>query len=287
MAAGQRLSGGRLYLSIGAPLYLRVDPASGGLVQPDTANPSDPNASTTFDWMEFALDASGFHGNTTCVDQFGLPITLLVRDASGFTVGPVGLKGRRSDLLREYQNAGLGDFASLMDPGGKRITAPGHAPLGPITRHFDAYIKSMWAKYRQEPLILTPDEGTFTGRVDSLGRMVFTREGDPCSYLIRTMPTTMDAFRCDGPLAQGNGVERVLGAQVAALINRHRLEAPGDWRDAGEDYNALPSNAYAQFWHERGLKNKAYGFPYDDVNDQATLVYSAHPEEVLVEFRID
>jgi hypothetical protein len=49
MAAGQRLSGGRLYLSIGAPLYLRVDPASGGLVQPDTANPSDPNASTTFD----------------------------------------------------------------------------------------------------------------------------------------------------------------------------------------------------------------------------------------------
>lgn len=287
IAAGQTLSGGRLYLSIGAPLHLRVDPATGGLVQPDLANPSDPNAGTTFDWVEFALDASGFHGNTTCVDQFGLPIILRVRDASGTTQGPVGLAGRRSDLLREFQANAPAGFSGLADPAGKRITAPGHAQPGTLPRHFDAYIKAMWDKYRRDPLVLTPDQGTFTGRVDALGRMVFTREGDPCPYLIRTMPTTLDAFRCDGPLAEGNSVERVLGAQIAALINRHRLESPAGWRDAGEYYQDLPSNGYARFWHERGLGNKAYGFPYDDVNDQATLVYSAHPEEIVIEFRID
>ena len=33
--AGQNLASGRLYLSLGAPLFLRVDPATGGLVQPD------------------------------------------------------------------------------------------------------------------------------------------------------------------------------------------------------------------------------------------------------------
>ncbi|HLO66425.1 MAG TPA: glycoside hydrolase family 64 protein [Holophaga sp.] len=284
---GRLLRGARLYLSVGAPLWLRVDPVTGGLVQPDMNNPEDPNASTVFDWMEFALDGSGFHGNTTCVDQFGLPITLEVVEASGAKAGPVGIARRRSDILAAYRDAMPSAFAALADAGGLRILAPGHATQGPLTTYLDGYIRAMWERYRSEPLVLTPDEGTFTGRVDGQGRLVFTREGDACTYVIPRMPTTREAWRCDGPLTEGNATERVLGALLGALINRHTLEAPLSWRDEEADYDASPANSYAAFWHAEGIGGKAYGFAYDDVNDRSTLVNAADPLEVRVAFRID
>ncbi|BDU72742.1 glycoside hydrolase family 64 protein [Mesoterricola silvestris] len=279
------LRGGRIYLSVGAPLRLRVDPATGGLVQPDPANGEDPNGRTLFDWVEFALDRTGLYANTTCVDQFGLPITLEARDRDGTSAGPVGLEARRSDLVRDFAAAVPGPFRALV--GDLRITAPGHAPEGPLRRHLDAYIRAMWERYRREPLVLTPDEGTFTGRVEPGGLFVFTRPGDPERYLIRAMPTTPEAFRCDGPLAQGCTLERVLGAQIAAMLNRHILETPSAWRDPSRYYAAEPANAYARFWHLRSLGGKAYAFPYDDVNDQAPLIHAAHPQELRIGFRVD
>ncbi len=282
----RELRGARLYLSVGQPLWLRVDEATGGLVQPDVTNPSDPNADTTFDWMEFALDGSGFHGNTTCVDQFGLPITLEVVEGSGATAGPVGLARRRSDILDAWREKLPAAFADLEDRG-LRIMAPGHVTKGPLTTYLDRYIRDMWDRYRREPLVLTPDEGTFTGRVDELGRLVFRREGDPCAYVIRRMPTTREAWRCDGPLTEGNATERVLGALLGAMINRHTLERPLNWREDGDDYDASPANSYAAFWHAEGIGGKAYGFAYDDVNDRSTLVNAADPRIVRIAFRID
>ncbi len=279
------LRGGRIYLSIGAPLWLRVDPATGGLVQPDPGNGEDPNRHTLFDWAEFALGPSGLHANTTCVDQFGIPITLRARGRDGMEAGPVGLDGRRSDLMRDFKAAVPAPFRSLVQD--LRITAPGHAPEGPLYRHLDAYIRTMWDRYRSQPLVLTPDEGTFTGRVEPGGVLVFTRAGDPERHLIHAMPTTLEAFRCDGPLARGTTTERVLGAQLAAMLNRHVLETPMKWRDAAGYYASVPANAYARFWHQRGLGGKAYGFPYDDVNDQATLIHVAEPVELAMGFRID
>jgi len=265
----------------------RVDPATGGLVQPDLSNPSDPNAGTTFDWMEFALDDSGFHGNTTCVDQFGLPITLQAVDRGGTPTQKVGLPQRRSDLLRAFRSAVPTAFQGLVSEGGLRITSPGHASSGPLATYLDDYIRAMWRRYRTEPLVLTPEEGTFTGRVDTIGRLVFRREGDPCPYVIKAMPTTLEAFRCDGPLSSGNSLERVLGAQIGAMLNRHLLDQPSLWRNALVNYESSPSNSYAEFWHRQGLGRKAYGFAYDDVNDEATLIYSADPEEIRIGFRID
>jgi len=282
---GPDLRGGRIYLSIGAPLWLRVDAATGGLVQPDPDNGEDPNRHTLFDWAEFALDRSGLHANTTCVDQFGLPLTLRVRGRDGTVAGPVGLAGSRSDLMRDFKATVPPAFRRLVQD--LRICAPGHAPEGPLRRHLDGYIREMWERYRREPLVLTPDQGTFTGHVEPGGVLVFTRPGDPERHLIRAMPTTLEAFRCDGPLAQGTALEKVLGAQLAAMLNRHILETPSRWRDASSYYAAGPANAYARFWHQRGLGGKAYGFPYDDVNDQATLIHAADPEELDIGFRID
>jgi hypothetical protein len=287
MDPGPGVAGGRLYLSIGAPLLLRVEPATGALVQPDPANPTDPNAAILFDWVEFTLDATGFHGNTTCVDQFALPITLEALDGAGGSTGQVGLLERRTDLLRSYLAEVPPAFGALADPRGLRILAPGHAPPGPLRAWLAPYLQEQWERYRTEPLVLTPDEGTFTGWVQPGGQLTFTRPGDPETYSIQAMPTTLETFRCDGVLAQGSPLDKVLGAQVGALLNRHLLERPLDWRSAGFFYQAGPCNAYAAFWHRHGLDHLAYGFPYDDVAGQATLVHLANPAQLRIGFRVD
>jgi len=264
-----------------------VDPTSGGLVQPNPRNPSDPNAGLLFDWVEFAMDPTGFYGNTTCVDQFGLPITLGVTDRSGATAGPVGLPERRSDLFAAFLAETAAPFRSLVAADHLRIGTPGQATTGPLATFLDSYLRTLWDLHRTSPMVLTPDEGRFTGLVDKADRLVFTREGDPARYLIPARPTTAEAIRCDGPLASGNPLERVLGAQLAALINRHLLQDPLAWRRAALYYRTDPFNDYAAFWHRHGLGGKAYGFPYDDVNDQATLIHAGEPAEIRIGFRID
>lgn len=288
---GLRIDSGRIYLSVGAPVWLRVDETTGEFVQPDPANPADPNAPILYDWIEFALDASGFHGNTTCVDQFGLPISLSVSDRRdpGRFLGPVGLEESRTELFRAWQREVPEPFRSLATPDGHRILAPGHAPAraqGAFKHHFQTYLAKLWQRYRTHPLILTPDEGTFSGRVDKAGRLVCTRTGDDAHYLITAMPTSTEVFLCDGVLAQGTGLEKVLGAQFAALVNRH-VEDPLTWRDATGYYRQAPSNLYARFWHRHGLDGKAYGFAYDDVNDQSSSLATAEPLEIRVAFRWD
>jgi len=289
---GQTLRSGRIYLSAGAPLYLRVDEATGGLVQPDPANPSDPNRSIRFDWIEFTLDGSGFHGNTTSVDQFGLPLALTVFDASdpGRPLGPVGLSESRSALFAQYRAEAPPAFQALADAGDLRILAPAHGafgPDGPGRDYLQGYIDQMWDEYRSRPLVLTPDEGRFTGTVDGQDRIVFTRDGTSETSVIQGKPTTQEAFLCNGVLARGSAAERVLGAQIAALLNRHLLEAPLAWRRAGSYYRHGPCNSYAEFWHRHGLGRRAYGFAYDDVNDQSPSLYAASPAEIRIAYRVD
>jgi hypothetical protein len=288
----QAVDSGRIYLSIGSPLFLRVDEITGGLVQPDPANPTDPNRNIPFDWIELAIDGAGFHGNTTCVDQFGLPMVMTVFDRADpkRAVGRVGFAESRSALFKAYRASLPAAFAALADPQDLRILAPAHGGFGaagPDRDYLQGYIDQMWVKYRLEPLVLTPDEGTFTGRVDPQGRIVFTRDGDDSQYVIQGKPSSLEAFLGNGVLAQGNGIEKVLGAQLAAMLNRHVLEAPLSWRVAADYYRREPCNRYAQFWHEHGLNQRAYGFSYDDVNDQSPSLATAQPLEIRITYRWD
>ena len=288
---GLRVDGGRIYLSVGKPTYLRVDEATGGLVEPDPANPEDPNGPLCYDWIEFALDAAGFHGNPTCVDQFGLPVTLAVTDRRrpGLALGPVGIARSRAEVLRAWETELPEPFRSLEDPAGRRILAPAHAPGfqdGPLKEHFARRVADLWRSARTVPLVLTPEEGRFTGRVGADDRLVFTREGRPEVFVIDGPPSSAEVFRCDGVLARGNGTERVLGAQLGALLNRNVAD-PLAWRDATSYYLASPCNRYARFWHEQSLDGKAYGFAYDDVNDQSPSLATAEPAEITVTVRWD
>ncbi|MDR3671551.1 MAG: beta-1,3-glucanase family protein [Holophaga sp.] len=287
----QAMISGRLYLSAGTPLYLRVDEATGGLVQPDPANPTDPNRAIRFDWIEFTLDGSGFHGNTTCVDQFGLPIALTVFDRTRQRpLGPVGLTESRTALFAAYRASVPPAFQALADPQDCRILAPAHGAFsaaGPEKDYLQGYIDQMWTKYRSEPLVLTPDQGRFTGTVDDQDRILFARAGGGATCAIQGKPTSQEVFLCNGVLAQGNDLEKVLGAQIAAMLNRHVLEAPLAWRRAAGYYRQEPCNSYAWFWHQHGLGRKAYGFAYDDVNDQSASLAAPAPREIRIVYRLD
>jgi hypothetical protein len=292
LPAGLHLDSARVYFSVGSPLYLRVDEKTHGLVQPDPANPTDPNASVRYDWIELALDDTGFHGNTTTVDQFGLSVAMSVVDRNHpeHTQGPLGITEPPSALFAAWRAEMPPPFADLAHAEDLRILAPGHGTFRDAEANGDYlrdYIDQMWARYREEPLVLTPDEGTFTGRVDDQDRIVFTRKGDPATYLIAGKPTTQEAFLGNGVLARGNGLEQVLGAQIAALLNRHLLEEPLAWRDATTYYRREPCNLYAEFWHRHSLKGKAYGFAYDDVNDQSSSLATGDPQEIRVALRWD
>jgi hypothetical protein len=284
------LDSARAYLSLEEPVYLRVDATTGGLVEPDTANPADPNRHLRFDWFEFALDASGFHGNTTCVDRFGLPLTLAVTDRAnpGRTLGPVGIQESGTALFKAWRTEVPPDFQGLAEP--RQILAPGHSPAfvtGGLSTYFTPYLEALWRRHRTEPLVLTPAEGTFRGQVDGDGRLVFLRDGAPERYLVEAMPSTREVLLCDGVLARGNGLEKVLGAQLGALVNRHLLEAPLRWRDPAAYYRQSPCNHYARFWHRHSLDGKAYGFAYDDVADQSPSLATPDPLEFRVGFRTD
>jgi beta-galactosidase len=272
MDVGRPVISGRLYLSLGGPLYLNLDAATGGLVQPNPANPTDPNAATPYDWVEFTVDGGGFHGNTTCVDQWCLPIRLEVWDRMGGSAGPVGLEASRADLLRAWSREVPEPFRGLADPGRRRILAPGHAsPGSPLANLLDGGILALWERWRTEPVVFAMDGATYTGRVGEDGALTFTGAGSPGPIRIPRPPTTLETFRCDGVLAQGDPLARALGARVGALLNRH----------------PLTRNEYAAFWHRHGLDGLAYGFPYDDVDGRSTYLSVPDPAEVRIAFRID
>jgi hypothetical protein len=44
------------------------------------------------------------------------------------------------------------------------------------------------------------------------------------------------------------------------------------WMDASLFYQKTPCNFYSRFMHRRSLRNKCYGFPYDDYANQAAFI---------------
>ena len=243
-------------------LYFRLGPAPRDFADRDAL----------WGFIEYASENNTtWHGNTTQVDAFCLPITIAMDGHR------VGLAGGRAALFADFRRRAPGPFQSCLR-GDQWIVAPGAAAFAadqPAAHYFDNYINSVWAKYAAGGL--TPS-GKWRGSVDAQGALTFRPVQSGPTYVCAAKPSTQDAFLGTGVLATN--------APFCAAINRHVLDDPDNWARPAAFYQADPCNWYAKILHEHTLDHHAYGFCYDDVAEQAAF-FSGHGSEVLVTLHWD
>nr|WP_255639473.1 glycoside hydrolase family 64 protein [Deinococcus betulae] len=235
-----KITSGRLYICIGSPCYIKTFDT--GFAGPNIDNPSDPNINVYFDFIEFTIDDSGYHGNTTRVDGFGFPLQHRLVNRNGTYDQVVG---EREDVSRaQIFDAYLSQVSEPFQALGRqqapyRIVAPIHGAFregGAQAKYFDNYIQRVWKK--------------------------------------KSKPSTQNVLLCNGPLAED--------PSGCAGLNRGVYEDVGAWKIPAKYYSTAPANAYAQFWHKQAIGGLAYGFAYDDFNQQAAYQEVKDPKGLIL-----
>ena len=167
-----------------------------------------------WDFIEYASENSEtWHGNTTQVDAFCIPITIEMGDKK------VGITESRRALFENFRTDAPEPFKSCVN-GEAWIVSPCRATFGvggTNAHYFDAYINEVWTMYAQEKK--TPS-GKWIGKVVD-GALTFTPvDGKGKPLTCASKPTTQDAFMGTGVLATN--------PQFCAAINRHVLADPAD-----------------------------------------------------------
>jgi hypothetical protein len=269
-----RLEGGRLYVSVGEPMYFAIARDDSGWAGPNLNDRGDPNYGTTFDWYEltYAYNQIPFGGNTTQVDQFGLPLTARLQQASTDYDETRGITLSRKQVFDRFEERVAKPFRSLIGPD--RILAPRtSADFHSGGRHgdyLDPAIDRAWNAWK-DGFELTRLHQTFRGRVSG-GELRFTQDGVDGQFAVRK-PTSEQVFECSGALAPPGAPpqEGVMGAELCAAFNRGVSGDTGDWWKADAYYDGRLDNDYSAFFHAINLKHRAYGFAYDDINDQSSV----------------
>ncbi|MFE5540341.1 beta-1,3-glucanase family protein [Streptomyces sp. NPDC056519] len=283
--------GGRIFLSK-KPLQMPAAKVDGvasdvGYVQPDLNNPADPNQGNPYDFFEFtfkngANGAQGiaFGGNTTQVDGFSLPITAELKQDSSRVDTKVGLEGKSAaQVIDGYKKFVAGDkaFTSLVNAAGTHIAAPRSAKTfqGPGATYFDVAVTDAWANWNKG-FKLTDGANTYQGRTVG-DKLTFQKsvDGKPTGETGSvTKPTTAEVAACSGNLATGSNMEKFVEAHLCAAFNRGIAKNdPATWGDKNTYYPAGATyNKYAAYFHKENLNGLAYGFAYDDVHDQSSVM---------------
>ena len=290
------ITSGRMYLSYGSPVYITInEDANGnmGYAGPDLNNASDPNQDVYFEFIEFTIKDKEYWGNTTRVDFFSFPIVTRLVGKDGFNNYPgdadvydrtVGDIGTRDGIFAAYKAEITNEFSTLADD--MRIMAPCKSTFneGKIYgNYYDSYINEFWTKYAGEDLVFTCDAGTFRGRVSG-DAMIFTKDGDSERHTIYK-PTTQHVLEGKGNFDTGTSTEKVIEAQLCAAFNRGVAMQPEKWNDSSAYYQSVPSNSYAGFFHRHSFDGLAYGFCYDDVFDNSTLLHYTNPTGLIIDLK--
>jgi hypothetical protein len=218
-----------------------------------------------WDFIEYAYAKGTWHGNTTQVDAFCIPMTIELGNKK------LGITESRGKLFEAFRKDCPKEFADCVK-GDWWIRSPcraGFGKDGPNGKYFDKYVNEVWDLYAQEKK--TPS-GKWTGRVVE-GVLTFTPADGGKAISCSRKPTTQEVFLGTAVLAEN--------PQFCAAINRHVLADPADWKNAAKFYQAEPCNCYAKFFHEHSIDHKAYGFCYDDVSEQAAF-FSGQGDAVIV-----
>ncbi|MBT2761353.1 glycoside hydrolase family 64 protein [Paenibacillus sp. ISL-20] len=168
-----RITSGRMFLSVGTPMYLKT--YNDGFAGPDLNNPTDPNRDIYFDFVEFTIDAAGYHGNTTRVDGFGFPIQHRLINKSGSFDQTVGEfeNETRNGIFAKFQAevpAAFKSLATIQAP--YRIVAPIHGSFaqgGANANYFGGY-----APYSTQDIFRCDGALTDAATCAAINRHVYT-----------------------------------------------------------------------------------------------------------------
>jgi hypothetical protein len=293
-----KLSAARMYVSLGAPLRIAIS-SSGVPNSPPGWVASDPNYDVLFDWVEFTFDSTGWNGNTTAVDMFGLPLQIALNGSSGTqTVGT--LPGGRNAILDGL--AGTAGWSGTVVTGpaqglgttlALRAIAPFHAiDNGTFDAHYlDAYIGSTWNEYAGNSLTMkTSAWGTYTGQVSN-GTLTFTQPGqasisfaEPSTYDVFANSGTLAADPCGSAPSTACLVQGQMADALSAAWNRTTLgiDSTVPACTSSEFYTTTPTNEYAKLIHANSVRGLAYGFGFDDSCDYSSFIADRAPTSVTI-----
>lgn len=272
--------GARMFLSMKQPLYIGISADNSGWAGPDPTNPADPNYATVYDWYEmtFKNGAVPFGGNTTQVDQFGFPFAFtLTQSATGFSETR-GLTLSRTEVFQQFATTVPAEFQALIihDANGDplRIVAPRSFQPGGLSTWLDPAINDFWTTYHTNQFSYNGPGYTVHGHVDATDQFVYsvTTTGGSTSTYTMTKPTTAQTFAANGPFV-GTAQQGAFLAELDAAFNRGVATSPDQWANVAAYYPAGQRwNNWAQFFHAHSIDHLAYGFPYDDVNSQSSVL---------------
>jgi beta-galactosidase len=295
------ITSGRIYISEGSPLYMSImagaNGGNDGYAGPNPLNATDPNINVHYDWYEFNYAANGgIFINTTQVNQFGLPLLLDVWGAKETYHMQVGINESIANLDQEYVSQTPTVFHTPA-PTDLRIISPAQTTFGAggaNGNYFDSTIANAWTQYSSSPLTITVNGRQFNGMASG-ATMTFTEVNPAAANVGETfvvqLPSTQDVLECAGTMAAGvagsspqqqdeNAIQLQLENQICAATNRGVLLAPTNWATASAYYQTSPANFYSWFWHQHSVGGLAYGFSYDDNNDQSTTITTQLPEHM-------
>jgi hypothetical protein len=224
-------------LSTVSTINLANDPAGRLYVMVGQTDFKDPK--NCWDFEEHTTGNGAYNGNTTRVDGFSLPLTIRLHCADGadLTIGDdyfIYYQSRQS-RIDEFVNEVPKEFTQLAF-----VDAPGRMPSG----------------YRSD--LFTPTSANkdyYTAYVDSVWAL---------RKMTTAKPTCYDIIGNEGP-----GNVPALGS----ALNRHVADLDqSKWMDGTLFYQKTPCNFYSRYMHRRSLRNKCYGFPYDDYANQAAFI---------------
>jgi hypothetical protein len=196
-----------------------------------------------YDFIEFTVGAGVFNGNTTRVDAFGLKIAMRLHSHDGNDVQV----GEDYETFTEDRQATFDKFAAEV-PTEFQHLATATAPYRIMAPGSDAAFRS-------------------GGQYETYMSSYASANG--------ISAITSDVFGCAGVLAAQ--------PQQCAALNRHTIQLPAaQWETVSGFYQSAPANYYAKFWHDHGLGDLAYGFPYDDVAGQSSFVSHQDPQYLIV-----
>ncbi|MER7273413.1 beta-1,3-glucanase family protein [Dactylosporangium sp. NPDC000244] len=276
---------GRVYMSLGERLKFFLTPD--GLVQPAPWASGDPNHNILFDWSEFTYNDAGLWLNSSQVDMFAVPHAVSVTGANGAksTTGALKADGRQNVINQIKAQAGWGNTVVTRSDGTVlRVLSPGKAADAGLfsATYLDPYIANAWNAYTTKTLTVVP----FTDQpnVKYFGRtsgtvMTFTNaSGQKVATFNR--PSTANVWGCDGALGAPN--DQVVGPiarTLCAALHRSTLGTidtqPGG--TAADFYKSALTNHYSRIVHANMADGRAYGFAFDDVQNQESLVHDGDP----------